>query len=59
MVQSCYPDLDLVVVELVQMVQMVQMVQRWSRWIWLWSWSCPPRDPPDDWRSLDLVSRTL
>ena len=25
MVQSCYPDLDLVVVELVQMVQMVQM----------------------------------
>ena len=27
MVQSCDPDLDLVVVELVQMVQMVQMVQ--------------------------------
>ena len=25
MVQSCYPDLDLVVVELVQMVQMVQI----------------------------------
>ena len=25
MVQSCYPDLDLVVVELVQMDQMVQM----------------------------------